>query len=94
MKTTVTREEFELVRQLLEEGRARTRPRRHDLFDVFNAILYRDANGCAWRDLPAGSPPWRSVHEYRIQWSRIRVGNKSLLEAAYHRLGISFGAAA
>lgn len=90
MKTAVTREEFEQVAKMLEEGRAKTRPRQYDLFDIFNAILYRDATGCAWRNLPAGFPPWRSVHEYRIQWSRIRSGSKSLLEAAYAKLGIDF----
>ena len=85
---TLTRKEFEAVRAMLEDSRKRTRPRKYDLFDVFCAILHRDFGGCAWRELPKGSPNWRSVHTYWVQWSAPRPGFKSLLEEAYEKLGI------
>lgn len=72
--TIITRQQFELVRPLLEGSRRRTRPRINDLFDVLNAILYREAHRLPWRQLPTGSPPWRSVHEYHTQWTMPQPG--------------------
>lgn len=66
---TITRAQFEQVRGMIEAERKVTRPRRHDLYDVFNAVLHRQATGCSWRDLPPGSPPWRSVHQYFTNWN-------------------------
>ena len=46
MKTTkkypsdITREQFEYIRQILEEARKRTRPRTYDLYDVWNGLNY------------------------------------------------------
>ena len=36
----VPREQFETVREMLEAARRKTRPRKHDLYDVFCAVLY------------------------------------------------------
>lgn len=82
-----TREQFELVRPLLENFRRKTRPRRHDLYDVVCAILAREQYGLTWRTLPAGSPPWRTVHEYYIQWTMpTRDGSEPLLPKIYRTL--------
>lgn len=88
VSATLTRQQFEAVRPMLEDSRKRTRPRQLDLFDVFCAIMHRDFAGCGWRNLPPGSPGWRSVHTYWVQWSTPRPGGKSLLEEAYEKLGI------
>lgn len=83
----VSREEFELVRPLLESARRRTRPRKHDLYDVFCAVMYFIASGSAWRTLPRDFPPWRTVHEYFTQWTMARGGQTTLLEQALRELG-------
>ncbi len=80
--TDITRAQFELVRPLLEGARKRTRPRRHDLYDVFCAVLYFEGTGAPWRSLPPAFPPWRTVHEYYSQWSQAPEGRQSLLEQA------------
>ena len=49
--TDVTREEFEAVRGMLEAARRKTRPRKHDLYDVFCAVLYFLDRGGAWRSV-------------------------------------------
>jgi len=36
----ISREQFELVRPLLESAKKKTKPRKYDLYDVFNAVLY------------------------------------------------------
>jgi putative transposase len=44
------------------------RPRKTDLREVLNAILYRNRNGCTWRALPHDFPPWRTVYNYFQRW--------------------------
>ena len=83
----ISREQFEAVRGMLEAARRKTRPRKHDLYDVFCAILYVLHSGTAWRGLPTEFPPWRTVHEYFSQWTLSRGGQPSLLELALHKMG-------
>lgn len=85
--TDLTREEFEAVRGMLEAARRKTRPRKHDLYDVFCAVLYFLESGGAWRSLPKQFPPWRTVHEYFTQWTMARDGERSLLELALEKVG-------
>ena len=83
----VSREDFEKIRPMLEAARRRTRPRKHDLYDVFCAVMYFIASGAAWRSLPHDFPPWRTVHEYFTQWTTARGGQTTLLEQALRELG-------
>jgi transposase len=83
----ITREQFDSVRDMLEAARRKTRPRKHDLYDVFCAVLYFLHSGSAWRSMPPEFPPWRTVHEYFTQWTMLRDGDRTLLESALDRLG-------
>ena len=86
----ISPDEFDKVRPMLEGARKRTRPRKHDLYDVFCAVLYFLEQGVAWRSMPAGFPPWRTVHEYFTQWSAPGsggAGEQSLLERALTETG-------
>lgn len=40
------------------------RPRKYDLQEIVNAILYLVHTGCQWRELPHDFPPWSSVYYY------------------------------
>jgi transposase len=46
------------------------RPRKTDLRDVFDAILYLLRTGCQWRYLPIDFPPKSTVWRYFDQWRR------------------------
>jgi transposase len=72
----ISREQFELVRPLLE------RVRTVDLHEVFNAVLYLLKRGCQWRMLPEGFPNWVTVHSYFAKWSEPDRGGVSALERA------------
>lgn len=82
----VSREDFDKIRPMLEAARRRTRPRKHDLYDVFCAVMYFISSGSAWRSLPHEFPPWRTVHEYFTQWTTARGGQTTLLEQALREL--------
>jgi putative transposase len=45
-------------------------PRKTELREVVNAILYRLHNGCAWRALPHDLPPEGTVRDYFHRWRR------------------------
>ena len=44
------------------------RPRKHELRQVVNALLYVVKTGCQWRQLPTNFPPWKAVHEQFRRW--------------------------
>ena len=87
--TDISRDEFEPIRSMLEAARRKTRPRKHDLYDVFCAVLYFLDSGGAWRSMPPDFPPWRTVHEYFSQWTLAAQGQPSLLERALNQTGRS-----
>jgi transposase len=83
----ISREDFERVRPMLEAARRKTRPRKHDLYDVFCAVLYFLDSGVPWRSLPPAFPPWRTVHEYFTQWTLARGDESGLLERVLEHAG-------
>lgn len=83
----IPREQFEAIRAMLEAARRNTRPRKHDLYDVFCAVLYFLHTGTTWRAMPPGYPPWRTVHEYFTQWTMQRENGQSLLESVLEKAG-------
>ena len=83
----ISRQQFDLVRPLLEQARRKTKPRTVDLYEVFCAVLYLLRTGCQWRALPSDFPKWRTVHSYFAKWSEPDRGGVSLLEQALKKSG-------
>ena len=83
----ITREQFEVIRPLLESVRRKTKPRTIDLYEVFCAVLYLLRTGCQWRALPSDFPKWRTVHSYFAKWSAPDQNGVSLLERALKKSG-------
>jgi transposase len=82
----ISREQFEPIRALLESVRKHTKPRRVDLHEVFNAVLYVLKSGCQWRMLPEGFPNWVTVYSYFAKWSEPDVNGVSALERALKKI--------
>lgn len=83
----ISREQFAFVLPLLESCRKRTRPRKHDLYDVFCGVLYVLKSGCQWRMLPKDFPAWEVCYFYWRQWSEKREdGKESVLEEALKKI--------
>ena len=76
----ITRAQFEKIRPLLERARKRTRPREHDLYEIFCGLLYVLKSGCQWRMIPSDFPAWRSIHAYFQIWSEVPKGKQSILQ--------------
>ena len=82
----ITRKQFERIKPLLESSKKKTAPRKVDLLDVFNAILYILREGCRWRSLPKEYPKWQLVYYYFSVWKEPRVDEGSILEQALKQL--------
>ena len=68
----INRQQFSIIKPILESARKKTRPRVLDLYDVFRGVLYVLKGGCQWRMLPKDLPKWRSCYEYFRKWSERR----------------------
>lgn len=66
--TDLTDEQWEIIKILLPLAKPGGRPRKVDLREVVNAILYLNRSGCQWDMLPRELPPKSTVYEYFSQW--------------------------
>jgi putative transposase len=66
--TDLTDEQWQLVEPLLPNAKPGGRPRKTDLREVLNALLYLVRSGCQWRLLPHEFPPWRTCYNYFRAW--------------------------
>jgi len=82
----ITREEFEIIREDLENAKKKTRPRKTDLYDRFCAILYILKGGIQWRMLPSDFPSWKLVYYYFTVWSKAEEDGVSLLDRVLKKI--------
>ena len=81
--TDLTDEEFAVMEPYLPAAKPLGRPRRTDLREVVNAILYVLRTGCPWNLLAKDFPPSSTVYGYFRRWQmdgrRSRPGAAQLL---------------
>lgn len=93
----MTDEEWAIIAPLLPPRRRLGRPRKVDLREVLNAILYVLATGCQWRALPKDFPPRSTVQGYFYGWRDDGVWHEAvarLVVRARHALGRAAAVAA
>jgi transposase len=66
--SNLTREQFELLSEIIPESKPGGRPREVDMWSVLNAIFYLLCEGGRWRSLPGDFPAWQTVYTYFRQW--------------------------
>ncbi len=66
----ITDEQWSLIESHIPPAKRGGRPRKVDLREVINGILYLNRTGCAWRLLPHDLPPWGTVHYYYWRFRR------------------------
>lgn len=68
--TDLTDEQWAVLLPWIPPPSKRGRPRKVDMREVVNAILYLTRTGCAWRLLPHDFPDHRTVFRYFTKWSK------------------------
>ena len=74
--------QWALLAPLLLAAKPGGRPRRVDLREVVQGILYVLRSGCAWRLVPHDLPPWQTLYKYFRRWTR--DGTWERVHAALH----------
>lgn len=81
----MTDAEWSMIEGLLPPQRRAGRPRKTDLRQVVNALLYIASTGCQWRMLPGDFPPRSTVQRYFYDWRdrglMPRISHHLLMEA-------------
>lgn len=86
----LTDAEWALIAPLMPAPNRIGRPRKTDLREVVNALLYMASSGGAWRLLPKDFPPFSTVQKYFWRWrdeGLLRAINNELVMAARERDG-------
>jgi len=84
----ITREQFEIIRSMLESSKKVTHPRKYDIYDIFCAVLYLLKEGCRWRSLPHDFPNWKNIYYHYQIWSKKDESDKSILDKILEELVI------
>lgn len=82
----VSRDQFNLIRYVLESAKKKTHPSTIDLYDVFCAVLYRIREGCRWRSLPHDFPKWQLCYYHYRAWREPGCGGESVLDRVLSEL--------
>jgi transposase len=81
----LTDREWLLIAPFMPSARRLGRPRRTDLREVMNALLYIASTGCQWRMLPRDFPPYSTVQGYFYEWRATglwtRINHHLVMEA-------------
>jgi putative transposase len=60
----LTNTQWKLIRPLIPAAKPGGRPRKYDLREVVNALLYVNREGCSWRALPHDLPHWKTCYNF------------------------------
>jgi len=64
----LTDQQWTLIEPLIPK--AKTKPRKHCIREILNAIFYLQKNGCSWRDIPHDFPHWAACRYYYDEWKK------------------------
>jgi putative transposase len=60
----LTNAQWKLVAPVIPPVKAGGRPRKYDVREVVNALLYVNREGCSWRALPHDFPHWKACYNF------------------------------
>jgi putative transposase len=66
------------------------RPRKWEMWQILNAILYVVRTGCQWRMLPTNLPPWQTVYGYFRRWKKNGIWER-INEALVKKVRVQHG---
>lgn len=84
-QSDLTDEQWSLVSPVLPLAKSGGRPRKTDMRQVLNGLMYLATTGCHWRQLPKDFPHWRTVYGYFAEWCKTCVLRK-LQRVLYFRV--------
>jgi transposase len=84
----LTDDEWELLRPLIPPAKHGGRPRKVDIREIINGLLYILCTGCQWRHIPKDLPPRSTLYEYlqRFDWdgTLLRINHALYMRCREH----------
>jgi transposase len=80
----LTDAEWALVASMIQPAKHGGRPRKVDMREVLNAVLYMFSTGCYWSALPKDLPPKSTVRDYSS-----RLEREGSIERIHHALYVT-----
>jgi transposase len=77
-RSDLTDEQWNLIRELLPAAKRGGRPRKVDLREVVNTLMYQDRTGCQWDYLPHDLAAKSTVWDYFVAWQKDGAWQKIL----------------
>lgn len=75
----LTDEQWAFLEPLIPAANPNVRPRKTNMRELLNALLYIDKEGCSWRALPHDfGIPWKTVYNYFRAWGEDGTWNRML----------------
>jgi putative transposase len=74
-KTDLTDAQWDLIKDYFAPE-SMGAPRKYEIRNVFNALIYMLRTGCQWRLLPNDFPPYKTVQYYFYRWIKTGVIQK------------------
>jgi putative transposase len=66
--TDLSDEEWATIEPFVPKPKLGPNPRKHELREIVNALIYKAKTGCQWRMLPSDFAPWHTVSSYFYRW--------------------------
>ena len=60
----LTEAQWRVIKPLIPAAKPGGRPRKYDMREVVNALLYVNREGCTWRALPHDLPHWKTAYNF------------------------------
>jgi putative transposase len=60
----LTHAQWKLIARLIPAAKPGGRPRKYDMREVVDALLYVNREGCSWRALPHDLPHWKTAYNF------------------------------
>ncbi len=60
----LTDAQWRLLASLIPEAKPGGRPRKYEMREVINGLLYLNREGCSWRALPHDLPHWKTCYNF------------------------------
>jgi putative transposase len=64
----LTNAQWHLIAPLIPEAKPGGRPRKYEMREVINGLLYLSREGCSWRALPHDLPHWKTCYNFFRQF--------------------------
>jgi putative transposase len=85
-QTDLTDSQWQVIKNIENDKRKR----KHDLRELWNALLYIAKSGCQWRMMPINFPKWQLVYYYFRKWESYGI-IENVHDTIHERVRVKMG---